>query len=144
MAALKTSEVARQAGVNVETLRFYERKGLLPMPPRRTSGYRDYPPEAVGRVRFIKRAQELGFTLKEVQELLSLGEASRAKAAQVRRLAEAKAADIERKIEDLQAIKRTLEGLLSACDGRGPAASCPIIESLGGCPRCAGPEAASP
>jgi DNA-binding transcriptional MerR regulator len=72
--ALRIGEVAGRAGVNVQTLRFYERRGLLPEPPRRASGYREYAPESVRRVRFIKRAQELGFTLAEVEELLRLRE----------------------------------------------------------------------
>ena len=73
MSPLRSGELAKQAGVNVETLRVYERKGILPQPPRRASGYREYPPDAVDRIRFIKRAQELGFTLKEIKELLELG-----------------------------------------------------------------------
>lgn len=136
MAALRTAEVAEQAGVNVETLRFYERKGILAEPPRRASGYREYPPETVERVRFIKRAQELGFSLKEVQDLLDLRQMTRAKSDRVKRLAEAKVEEIDHKIRDLEAMKRSLTGLLRACDGRRTIASCPIIESLSGCPRC--------
>lgn len=136
MAALRTAEVAEQAGVNVETLRFYERKGILPEPPRRASGYREYPPEIVERVRFIKRAQELGFALREIQELLGLRQATWAKSARVRKLAEAKVAEIDLKIRDLQAMRDGLTELLCACDGRRTVASCPIIESLSGCPRC--------
>ena len=136
MATLRTAEVAEQAGVNVETLRFYERKGILPEPPRRASGYREYPPETVERVRFIKRAQELGFSLKEVQDLLELRQATRAKAGRVRKVAEAKLEEIEHKIRDLEAMKQSLTELLCACDGQKTIASCPIIESLGGCERC--------
>lgn len=138
MSSLRTAEVARQAGVNVETLRFYERKGILREPPRRASGYREYPPETVDRVRFIKRAQELGFSLKEIGELLSLREVSGADAGPVRRLAEAKVAEIDHKIRDLEAMKQSLTDLLCACDGRRSIASCPIIESLSGCSRCNG------
>jgi Hg(II)-responsive transcriptional regulator len=122
--------------VNVETLRFYERKGILPEPPRRASGYRDYPPDTVKRVRFVKRAQELGFSLREIQELLSLRQVTRAKAAKVRHLAQAKIAEIEHKISDLQAMRQTLLDLVCACESRPPVTSCPIIESLSGCPRC--------
>ena len=136
MTPLRTAEVARQAGVNIETLRFYERQGILPEPPRRASGYRDYPPEAVRRVRFIKRAQELGFSLKEIKELLDLSQVPRAKSGRVRHLAQAKLIEIDHKIRDLEAMKQTLMGLVCACDGRLPVTSCPIIESLGGCPRC--------
>ncbi len=136
MATLRTAEVAEQAGVNIETLRFYERKGILPEPPRRPSGYREYPPETVERVRFIKRAQELGFSLKEVQDLLELRETARAKAGRVRKVAEAKLEEIDHKIRDLEAMKKSLTELLSTCDGQSSVASCPIIESLSGCPRC--------
>lgn len=136
MSTLRTAQVAELAGVNIETLRFYERKGILPEPPRRASGYREYPPETVERVRFIKRAQELGFTLKEVQDLLELRETTRAKAGRVRKVAEAKLEEIEHKIRDLEAMKKSLTELLCACDSQKPIASCPIIESLSGCPRC--------
>ena len=142
MSFLQTAEVARRAGVNVETLRFYERKGILPQPPRRASGYREYPPEAVDRVRFIKRAQELGFSLKEIAEMLSLREVARAKSGPVRRLAEAKVREIEHKIRDLEAMRQSLTDLLCACDGRKSITSCPIIGSLSGCGRCAGGDTA--
>lgn len=135
MATLRTAEVAEQAGVNVETLRFYERKGILPEPPRRASGYREYPPETVERVRFIKRAQELGFSLREVQDLLELRETARAKAGRVRKVAAAKLEEIDHKIRDLEAMKKSLTELLCACDGQKTIASCPIIESLSGCER---------
>ena len=134
MSKLRTAQVADLAGVNVETLRFYERKGILPEPPRRASGYREYPPETVERVRFIKRAQELGFSLSEVQDLLGLRETTGAKSARVRRVAEAKLEEIERKIRDLAAMKQSLTELLCACDGKKSIASCPIIASLSGSP----------
>lgn len=143
MPTLRTAEVAEQAGVNVETLRFYERKGILPEPPRRASGYREYPPETVERVRFIKRAQELGFSLKEISDLLELRLARQSKAGRVRKVAEAKLEEIEHKIRDLEAMKRSLTELLCACDGQKPIASCPIIETLSGCERCKGGKAAA-
>lgn len=136
MDSLRTAEVARQAGVNIETLRFYERKGIIHEPPRRPSGYREYPAETVTRVRFIKRAQELGFSLREIKELLDLTTVPRAKSGGVRRLAEKKVAEIDSKIQDLEAMKRTLMDLLCICDGRSAVTACPIIESLNGCPRC--------
>lgn len=136
MSTLRTAQVAELAGVNVETLRFYERKGILPEPPRRASGYREYPPETVERVRFIKRAQELGFTLKEVQDLLELRETTRAKAGRVRNVAKEKLEEIEHKIRDLEAVRQSLTELLSTCDGNKPIVSCPIIDSLSGCSRC--------
>ena len=128
--ARRTGELARRAGVNVETLRFYEREGLLPEPPRRESGYRDYPPEAVDLVRFIKRAQELGFSLGEVRELLAARRTPAAKSAPVRRLLAAKAAEIGRKVRDLQALKEVLDGMLDTCDGRRSLTACPLIAAL--------------
>ncbi len=99
---MRIGEVAAQAGVNVQTLRYYERRGLLEEPERRPSGYRTYAPEAVHLVRFIKKAQGLGFTLREVQELLRLRESRPRNGAQVRRLAETKIQDIDMKIRRLQ------------------------------------------
>jgi Hg(II)-responsive transcriptional regulator len=127
-----TGELAKRAGVNVETLRFYERKGLLPMPPRRPSGYREYPPGDVRRIRFIKRAQELGFSLGEIRDLLALRGLRGATAAEVQSRAEAKLADIRRKIADLGAIERALEKLTDACPGKGPLDECPILQHLDG------------
>lgn len=132
MARLKTGELAKRAGVNVETLRFYERKGLLPEPPRRESGYREYPEESVDRIRFIKRAQDLGFSLVEIQELLALRVRPNASCAEIKSRAKKKIAEVQRKIVDLQAIERALEKLAATCSGRGPAGSCPILENLDG------------
>ncbi len=130
---LKTGELAKRAGVNVETLRFYERKGLLPVPPRRESGYREYPEESVQRIRFIKRAQELGFSLGEIQELLALRIQRGTTCAEVKRRAELKIQDVRQKIADLKAIERALHKLAATCSGRGPIISgCPILENLDG------------
>ncbi len=128
--SLRSGEVAQRAGVNVETLRFYEREGLLPEPPRQQSGQRCYPPETVELIRFIKRAQALGLSLREVHELLELDGAGGGSSAPVRGLLEGKLAEVERKIGELQAQKQMLAGLLDRCDGRGAAASCPIIRFL--------------
>lgn len=100
------------------------------MPPRRSSGYREYLAESVPRIRFIKRAQELGFTLGEVRELLSLRVQPGATPAEVRDRAERKRADIRRKIADLKAIERALGKLTAACSGDGPLADCPILHHL--------------
>lgn len=127
---LSIGALAKQAGVNLETVRFYERRGLLPDPPRTESGYRMYPSEAVRRLRFIKRAQELGFSLNEIDELLALRSSPRGSSAEVRRRAEAKIEDIEAKLRTLQSMKRTLQKLASSCAGCGPASECPILESL--------------
>ena len=130
MTTLRTGELAKQADVNVETLRFYERKGLLPEPPRGKSGYREYPPESVQRLRFVKRAQELGFSLKEIKELLALRVARGTTCGQVRERAQEKVADVQQKISDLRAIEEALTELVKSCSGRGPASRCPILDHL--------------
>ncbi|OJW25478.1 MAG: heavy metal-responsive transcriptional regulator [Planctomycetales bacterium 71-10] len=132
MQPLKTGELAKRAGVNVETLRFYERKGLLPRPPQRESGYREYPQESVRLIRFIKRAQELGFSLKEIRELLTLKVQPGVTCADVRETTERKVADVRKKIRDLKAIERALQRLTVTCMGRGPLSECPILEHLEG------------
>jgi Cu(I)-responsive transcriptional regulator len=125
------TQTARQAGVNVQTLRYYERRGLLPSPPRRDSGYREYAPDAVRIVRFIKRAQELGFSLDEVEQLVKLRGVRRTDRGRVRSIARRKIADIDRKIEQLQSMRGALETLVDSCCHSG-AAECPIIEALDG------------
>ena len=131
MAGLRTGELAGRAGVNVETIRFYERRGLLPRPPRTAAGYRAYSPEFVRRVRFIKRAQDLGFSLREVKELLALRAEPGTTCGDVRRQAEAKLADIADKIADLQRMKKALYRLSAACRGGGLAKNgCPILDAL--------------
>lgn len=130
MEHLTIGELARQGNVNLETVRFYERRGLLPEPPRSENGYRRFSPDAVGRLRFIKRAQELGFSLNEIEELLSLLTIPRATKADVRRRAQAKLLRIEEKIRLLQVIRGDLTRLIAACSGRGSLADCPILASL--------------
>ena len=100
MSPLGSGELATKAGVNVETLRVYERKGILPQPPRRAPGYREYPPDAVERIRFIKQAQELSFTLKEIKVLLEWGADPQTTCADLRDRVELKKFDIEQKIRD--------------------------------------------
>ncbi|MCS7015841.1 MAG: Hg(II)-responsive transcriptional regulator [Gemmatales bacterium] len=128
--SLRSGEVARLAGVNVETLRYYERRGLLPQPPRRPSGYRMYPPETVERVRFIKRAQQLGFSLREIQQLLQLDSAAWASCEEVCAITERKIQEIAEKIRDLQKIQRALQSLLRQCPRIAPISKCPILASL--------------
>ncbi len=130
MERLTISRVARLGGVNLETVRYYERQGLLSKPPRTASGYRAFPPEAARRLRFIKRAQELGFSLREIRELLFLRMRPGAGRAEVRARAHAKIADVDQKIRALQAIKKALRTLSDRCDGCGPIAQCPILQSL--------------
>ena len=130
MKTLTIGRVAREGGVNLETIRYYEREGLLPKPPRTPAGYRMFPKETARRVRFIKRAQELGFSLKEIRELLSLRTKPGAKRADMRALTEGKISDIEQKIRTLEAMKRSLQRLTERCNGLGSLTACPIIESL--------------
>ena len=122
--------VARRAGVGVETVRFYERQRLIEEPPRRLSGYREYGDDIVSRLGFIRRAKDLGFTRKEIKELLSLRRDPSTPAADVRRRAEAKIADIETKIRALQKMKKALGKLTSACRGTATTAECPLLRAL--------------
>ena len=128
--AMKIGEVAERGGVNLQTIRYYEREGLLPAPPRLASGYRLFTEDTVRRVRFIKRAQELGFTLAEIRDLLTLRVDQSRSSNEVRSIAEAKIADIDGKIESLAAMKRALTHLTDRCSGKGPASECPILESI--------------
>jgi len=130
MGGLTIGQLAKKAGVNVGTIRYYERRGLIPEPPRSSSGYRQYSQEAIARIRFIKRAKELGFSLREISELLSLRVEPDTTCGDVRRRAEAKLIDIERKIEALGRMKRALMELIASCQGRGPISECPILEAL--------------
>ena len=120
--------LADAAGVNVETIRFYQRSGLINEPARPYSGYRTYGNEDVRRIRFIKRAQLLGFTLDEIASLLEL-EGSRA-CASTRDLAATKLAMVEAKLNDLRAMKTTLAGMVASCDSNERRAGCPIIQAL--------------
>lgn len=128
---LRIGTVAAQAGVNVQTLRYYERRGLLPRPGRTTSGYREFAPDTAEVVRFIKRAQELGFTLSEVQELLKLRAAPARDRARVRRIAHAKIADIDARVARLTAVRQSIAGLVECCE-TGEALRCSIIDALNG------------
>jgi Hg(II)-responsive transcriptional regulator len=123
-------EVAERAGVNVQTVRYYERRGLLPEPPRSGSGYRQYEPEAVARIQFIKRAQLLGFSLVEITELLSLRIKAGSNCDEVQRKAEAKRREIDEKIVALDEMKRSLDRLIRACESREPTEECPILARL--------------
>jgi len=130
MKPLTIGQLAKKAQVNVETVRYYERRGLLPEPPRKESGYRQYSENDVSRLLFIKRAQTLGFTLKEILELLNLRVDPDTTCGDVKRRAEAKIGDIEQKILALQKMKKALAKLASTCRGRGPTRECPILEML--------------
>lgn len=127
---MQIGEVAVNAGVNIQTLRYYERRGLLPKPRRRDSGYREYDSETVQLVRFIKRAQELGFTLSEVAELVQLRKIDPRRPTKVRALATAKLEDIEQKMQRLGAMRQALLGLVEECACRDKTPACAIIEAL--------------
>lgn len=127
---LTIGKVASRAGVGVETVRFYERQGLLLEPDRRASGYRQYGEDVVARLRFIRRAKELGFTLKEIADLLALRNDPAATRSDVREKVRAKVEDIEAKVRDLQRIRGVLLGLEETCHGHGPADDCPILRVI--------------
>ena len=122
--------VANASGVGVETVRFYEREGLVDRPERPARGHRQYPLSVVGRIRFIRRAQDLGFTLREIRELIALGEATTADCHEVCRLAQGKIDEIDRKVADLSKMRSVLDGLRSSCERRGQVSTCAILESL--------------
>lgn len=125
------SQLAKAVGIGAETVRFYEQRGLLPEPPRGANGYRYYPAENVAVLRFIQRAKELGFTLDEVAELLSLRTGERG---DVKALAQRKVVELDNKLADLSRMREALNGLTQQCDGRGSTQGCPIIASLSGLP----------
>lgn len=132
METMRIGELARKAGVNVQTVRYYERRGLLPEPERLESGYREYTPDCLDRLRFIRRSQELGFTLAEIEELLNLRTDPHTTAADVKRLAQAKITDIDAKIRDLRQIQRALSHLVGQCRGaNGPTGNCPLLLAMG-------------
>ena len=128
--ALTIGKLASRGGVNIQTIRYYERSGLLPKPPRAASGYRLYAGDSVRRLSFIKQAQLLGFSLSEIQELLSLRMQPGKTCADVRQRTREKIGAVDRKIEDLQRIKVALTKLAAACRGNGPTSDCPILEAL--------------
>lgn len=127
---LTIGQLAASAGVNIQTVRYYERRGLLARPPRTQSGYRQYQSDSVDRLRFIKRAQDLGFSLVEIAELLALGVRHESACAPVAAKAREKIGIVERKIHELEGMKRTLERLVGACERREPTSDCPILEAL--------------
>ncbi|MCH8076684.1 MAG: MerR family DNA-binding protein [SAR324 cluster bacterium] len=132
MNGMTIGKVSSRTGVGIETIRFYERRGLIAEPARRPSGYRDYPPAVIERVRFIKKAKELGFSLREIAELLSLRVDNDRTCADVYSRATAKIGEIEEKMRELERMKGALETLASACTGAGPTGECPFLDALEG------------
>jgi MerR family copper efflux transcriptional regulator len=130
MESLSIGQVARLAGIGVETVRFYEREGLLEEPPRRASGYRQYSEQVVTRLRFIKRAKLLGFSLTEITELLLLRVDAQTSCDEVKGRTEAKLAAVERKMVELQRMRQALLQVHYLCTGQGPTGRCPILDAL--------------
>src|SRR6266852_6021638 len=124
---MKISELASKAGVGVETVRSYERKGLVRRPQKPRSGFRDYDGEAEKRIRFIRGAQELGFSLGEIEELLALRLDPRRSCSEVRSSAESKISEIDRKLSTLRKMRTVLVDLTLRCPGDGPTSECPIL-----------------
>jgi MerR family transcriptional regulator, copper efflux regulator len=125
---LSIGKLARLGGVRIDTVRYYERNGLLAPSTRLASGYRRYGELELARLRFIRKAQKLGFSLKEIDALLNLS--ARRNVAQVKRAAQTKLADVEARIADLQRVREGLTLLIDACPGHGRASECPILRAL--------------
>lgn len=135
-ASLTIGELARAAGLGVETVRFYERRGLIERPARPVRGFRAYPRAVIERLAFVRQAQALGFTLKEVRDLLALKSAPGTDCAAVRGRAAAKLGQLDTRMARLSRMRTSLNGLLARCPGRGTLADCPIVAAL-----CAPPTA---
>jgi MerR family copper efflux transcriptional regulator len=130
MPAMHIGRLAAQAEVSVDTVRYYERADLLPAPVRSRSGYRTYPPSAVGRLRFIRRAKDLGFSLEEIRGLLAVSDRRDADVAAVRGIAAQRLADVEARLAELTRLRDALRGLVEACPGHGDPRDCPILNAF--------------
>jgi MerR family copper efflux transcriptional regulator len=129
---LTIGAVAKRAGVAIDTIRYYEREGLLPEPLRRPSGYRSYGEGTVAQLRFIRRAKTLGFTLEEIRDLLALSTDRQRGVKAVKQRAQQRLADIEARIAELERVRAGLAELVEACPGHGSPEACPILRALGG------------
>lgn len=129
---LNIGEIARQGGVSVETMRYYEQQGLIPTPDRDTNGYRRYSPDAVRQIQFIKRAQDVGFTLKDIGDLLTLKADPGASCCDVRERARGKLTEIDEKLAVLLRMRDVLATWTDACPSEGPVSACPILDALDG------------
>jgi MerR family copper efflux transcriptional regulator len=127
---MKIGELASLSGLSVDTIRFYEKQGLIPSPRRTDANYRMYDADTPRRLIFIRKARDLGFTLQEIGQLLALSEDTHAGASDVKERAEAKLGELDRKISEMKAMRRSLERLVSACSGHGPSYECPILAAL--------------
>lgn len=130
MNKLSIGELARHANVNIETIRYYERRGLLPKPPRNESGHRQYSIDDVRQTDFIKRCQALGFSLVEITEILELRITPDSTCADMKSRVEGKLSSVDKKIEELNRIRNALDRLRKKCTGKGPIGKCPILEEL--------------
>lgn len=130
MKRLTRGQLAKQSGVNSATIRYYEKIGLLPEPPRSNAGYRLFSNKSINRIRFIKQSQELGFSLREIKELLDLRVTPEATTSDARQRATEKIADIADKIKRLRGMKNSLEILVESCCNEASASECPILENL--------------
>src|SRR6266852_308449 len=130
MKAQRIGEAARRVGCTVETVRFYERRGLLAQPARKPSGYRLYAEEDIARLQFIRKAKKLGFTLKEIKELLTLRPDPVGACPDVQHWVETKIADIQARIRALQGMQKVLGKLVTSCKGRAKTSKCPVLEAL--------------
>ncbi len=130
MKKMTIGRLAKRARVNVDTVRFYERRGLIDEPIRTTSNYRVYPEDVVDRLRFIRKSKELGFSLSEIKELLALRSNPTASKADVKHQIKVKIKDIKQKIKDFSHILSALENLYAECDGHGPISDCSILKAL--------------
>jgi MerR family mercuric resistance operon transcriptional regulator len=130
MDQLSIGELAKQAHVNIETIRYYERRGLIAEPPRNKSGHRQYSTAAVRRTDFIKRCQTLGFSLKEIEEILELRITPDSTCADMKSRVTEKLIDVNKKINELVQIRNALSRMMKNCTGKGPIGQCPILEEL--------------
>ena len=130
MNKLSIGQVAKKLGIGIETIRFYERKGLIEEPPRKESGYRQYDETAVAKLAFIQQAKTLGFSLNEIGDLLSLREKPGTTSREIKHMAEARLRDIENKINMLKRMRQSLKKLVEKCPGEGPLSHCPILEAM--------------
>lgn len=130
MKPMTIGQLAKRAGINSETVRYYEQRELLPKPEKNASGYRQYTERDLVRLQFIRRSQMLGFTLREIGELLSLRSSEHATCQQVRLIANEKIADIERRIDELHRMKQALATLADTCIPNGRGNACPILDAL--------------
>lgn len=130
MRLLSIGQVARHSGVSVETVRFYERQGLIEKPRRKESGYRQFPEAVIGRLRVLRRARELGFSLPEIREMFDLGAGGEVPCGEVRRRAEARIDEIDERVRDLEKMRLALEEVVRVCEEKNPAGPCPFLEAL--------------